>query len=56
MMISIDARKSVGKRLLTDDTDVDMIVVEQSPAKKTTTPFVVRKLEHIIGERRTQSQ
>lgn len=56
MMISVDARKSVGKRLLSDDTDVDMITVEQSPAKKTTTPFVARKLENIIGERRTQNQ
>ncbi|XP_046481637.1 retinoblastoma-like protein 1 isoform X1 [Neodiprion pinetum] len=56
MMISVDARKSVGKRLLADDTTVDMNAAEQSPAKKTTTPFVARKLENIIGERRTQSQ
>lgn len=57
MMISVDARKSVGKRLLSDDTDVEMSSGEQSPAKKTvTTPFVARKLENIIGERRTQNQ
>ncbi|XP_014468467.1 PREDICTED: retinoblastoma-like protein 1 isoform X2 [Dinoponera quadriceps] len=54
MMISVDARKGVGKRLLTDDTDVEMAEAT-SPTKKTTT-FVARKLENIIGERRTQNQ
>ncbi|XP_071569719.1 retinoblastoma-like protein 1 isoform X2 [Temnothorax nylanderi] len=53
MMISVDAKKSVGKRLLTDDTDVEM--TEGSSPKKTAT-FVARKLENIIGERRTQNQ
>ncbi|XP_011686230.1 PREDICTED: retinoblastoma-like protein 1 isoform X2 [Wasmannia auropunctata] len=53
MMISVDAKKSVGKRLLSDDTDVEM--TESSPPKKTAT-FVSRKLENIIGERRTQNQ
>lgn len=53
MMISVDARKGVGKRLLSDDTDVEM--TEGTPPKKTTT-FVARKLENIIGERRTQNQ
>lgn len=52
MMISVDARKSVGKRLLSDDTDVEM--AEGPPPKKTTA--FVRKLENIIGERRTQNQ
>ncbi|XP_015604539.1 retinoblastoma-like protein 1 isoform X2 [Cephus cinctus] len=57
MMISVDAKKSVGKRLLTDDTDIEMTSVEHSPAKKNmTTSFVTRKLENIIGERRTQNQ
>ncbi|XP_012256845.1 retinoblastoma-like protein 1 isoform X2 [Athalia rosae] len=56
MMISVDARKSVGKRLLTDLTDVDMTSAEQSPAKKITTPLVAKKLENIMGERRTQNQ
>ncbi|XP_012284354.1 retinoblastoma-like protein 1 isoform X2 [Orussus abietinus] len=56
MMISVDARKSVGKRLLSDDTDVEMSSEEQSPAKKTVTTFVARKLENIMGERRTQNQ
>ncbi|XP_032681259.1 retinoblastoma-like protein 1 isoform X3 [Odontomachus brunneus] len=54
MMISVDARKGVGKRLLSDDTDVEMTEAT-SPTKKTTT-FVARKLENIIGERRTQNQ
>ncbi|XP_012540035.1 retinoblastoma-like protein 1 isoform X4 [Monomorium pharaonis] len=53
MMISVDAKKSVGKRLLSDDTDVEM--TEGAPSKKATT-FVARKLENIIGERRTQNQ
>lgn len=53
MMISVDAKKSIGKRLLTDDTDVD--ITDSTPAKKTAT-FVARKLENIIGERRTQNQ
>lgn len=53
MMISVDAKKSVGKRLLSDDTDVEM--TESTPPKKTAT-FVARKLENIIGERRTQNQ
>ncbi|XP_071629197.1 retinoblastoma-like protein 1 [Temnothorax longispinosus] len=52
-MISVNAKKSVGKRLLTDDTDVEM--TEGSSPKKTAT-FVARKLENIIGERRTQNQ
>ncbi|KAG5321449.1 RBL1 protein, partial [Pseudoatta argentina] len=55
MMICVDAKKkSVGKRLLSDDTDVEM-TESTSPPKKTTT-FVARKLENIIGERRTQNQ
>ncbi|XP_011254212.1 retinoblastoma-like protein 1 isoform X2 [Camponotus floridanus] len=53
MMISVDAKKSVGKRLLSDDTDVEM--TEGTSPKKTAT-FVARKLENIIGERRTQNQ
>lgn len=53
MMISVDPKKSVGKRLLTDETDVEMSE-GPSPIKKTT-GFVVRKLENIIGERRTQN-
>ncbi|XP_011875913.1 PREDICTED: retinoblastoma-like protein 1 isoform X2 [Vollenhovia emeryi] len=53
MMISVDAKKTVGKRLLSDDTDVEM--TEGSPPKKAAT-FVARKLENIIGERRTQNQ
>ncbi|KAL6260430.1 hypothetical protein P5V15_007956 [Pogonomyrmex californicus] len=53
MMISVDAKKSVGKRLLTDDTDVEMT---EGPSPKKTTTFVARKLENIIGERRTQNQ
>ncbi|XP_039311748.1 retinoblastoma-like protein 1 isoform X3 [Solenopsis invicta] len=52
MMISVDAKKSVGKRLLSDDTDVEMT---EGTSKKTAT-FVARKLENIIGERRTQNQ
>lgn len=54
MMISVDAKKSVGKRLLSDDTDVEMSEGQTSP-KKTAT-VVTRKLENIIGERRTQNQ
>lgn len=53
MMISVDAKKSVGKRLLSDDTDVEM--TESTSPKKAAT-FVARKLENIIGERRTQNQ
>ncbi|XP_076642895.1 retinoblastoma-like protein 1 isoform X2 [Halictus rubicundus] len=52
MMISVDPKRSVGKRLLSDDTDVEM--TEGSPKKKSA--FVTRKLENIIGERRTQNQ
>ncbi|XP_033326239.2 retinoblastoma-like protein 1 isoform X1 [Megalopta genalis] len=52
MMISVDPKRAVGKRLLSDDTDVEM--TEVSPKKKST--FVARKLENIIGERRTQNQ
>ncbi|XP_060826485.1 retinoblastoma-like protein 1 isoform X4 [Bombus pascuorum] len=55
MMISVDPKRSVGKRLLTDETDVEMSDGGPSPIKKTTT-FVARKLENIIGERRTQNQ
>ncbi|XP_071875426.1 retinoblastoma-like protein 1 isoform X3 [Bombus fervidus] len=55
MMISVDPKRSVGKRLLTDETDVEMTDGGPSPIKKTTT-FVARKLENIIGERRTQNQ
>lgn len=51
MMISVDAKKSVGKRLLSDETDVEM--TDGTSPKKT---FVARKLENIIGERRTQNQ
>ncbi|CAK9831739.1 Retinoblastoma-like protein 1 [Anthophora retusa] len=54
MMISVDPKRSVGKRLLSDDTDVEMSEAT-SPIKKTTA-FVARKLENIIGERRTQNQ
>ncbi|XP_066587263.1 retinoblastoma-like protein 1 isoform X2 [Prorops nasuta] len=54
MMISVDARKSVGKRLLSDDTDVN--ITSDSPTKKTKPTFVTRKLENIIGDRRTQNQ
>ncbi|XP_076162240.1 retinoblastoma-like protein 1 isoform X3 [Ptiloglossa arizonensis] len=54
MMISVDPKRSVGKRLLSDDTDVEMSE-GRSPIKKTTA-FVARKLENIIGERRTQNQ
>ncbi|XP_076618392.1 retinoblastoma-like protein 1 isoform X2 [Colletes latitarsis] len=54
MMISVDPKRSVGKRLLSDDTDVEM-TEGRSPIKKTTA-FVARKLENIIGERRTQNQ
>lgn len=54
-MISVDPKRSVGKRLLTDETDVEMSDGGPSPIKKTTT-FVARKLENIIGERRTQNQ
>lgn len=52
-MISVEAKKSVGKRLLSDDTDVEM--AEGTSPKKPTT-LVARKLENIIGERRTQNQ
>lgn len=53
-MISVSAKKSVGKRLLSDDTtDVEM-VEGPSPIKKSTT--VVRKLENIMDERRTKNQ
>ena len=53
-MISVDPKRSVGKRLLSDETDVEMSE-GTSPIKKTTA-FVARKLENIIGERRTQNQ
>ncbi|XP_015127796.1 retinoblastoma-like protein 1 isoform X2 [Diachasma alloeum] len=58
MMISVDSRKPVGKRLLSDDMDVDQQPTENSsPTKKiATVPYLARKLEHIIGERRTQNQ
>lgn len=55
MMTKVDARKSVNKRLLADDNDVEMSDASQSPNKKTAA-FVARKLENIIGDRRTQSQ
>ncbi|XP_043502437.1 retinoblastoma-like protein 2 isoform X1 [Polistes fuscatus] len=55
MMISISAKKSVNKRLLSDDTtDVEMTDGGPSPIKKSTT--VVRKLENIMDERRTKTQ
>ena len=56
MVISIDARKAVGKRLLSDDTDVDMTPEELSVKKVMTTAFVTRKLENILDDRRIQNQ
>ncbi|XP_063972446.1 retinoblastoma-like protein 1 isoform X2 [Diachasmimorpha longicaudata] len=58
MIISVDSRKPVGKRLLSDDMDVDQRPTENcSPTKKITTdPYLAKKLENIIGERRTQNQ
>lgn len=57
MMISVDARKAVGKRLLSDDMDVEMSTDGPSPVKKSlNTPFLSRKLENLMGERRTQNQ
>ncbi|XP_043272516.1 retinoblastoma-like protein 1 [Venturia canescens] len=57
MMISVDARKAVGKRLLSDEMDIDPSNDGgPSPVKKTlNTPFLARKLENLIGERRTQN-
>ncbi|XP_026672713.1 retinoblastoma-like protein 1 isoform X2 [Ceratina calcarata] len=52
MMISVDPKKSVGKRLLADETDVEMSE-GPSPIKKTT--VIARKMDIIIGERRTQN-
>lgn len=52
MMISVNARKAVGKRLLADDNDVEMDEESMSPTKKSSsTTFLARKLENIIGER-----
>ncbi|KAK0166251.1 hypothetical protein PV328_004690 [Microctonus aethiopoides] len=57
MLITVDARKSVGKRLLSDDMDVDTSPETNSPSKKSlTTPCLARKLENLMGERRTQHQ
>ncbi|XP_053598787.1 retinoblastoma-like protein 2 isoform X1 [Microplitis demolitor] len=57
MMISLEARKSVGKRLLSDEMDVDSTKESLSPTKKTlTTPCLAKKIENLIGERRTQNQ
>lgn len=56
MVISVDARKSVGKRLLSDDTDVDMTLDQQLSTKKVMTTFVARKLENILDDRRIQNQ
>lgn len=54
MVISVDAKKSVGKRLLSDETDVEM---SPEPNKKSmTTAFVARKLENILDDRRIQNQ
>ncbi|XP_012233373.1 retinoblastoma-like protein 1 isoform X3 [Linepithema humile] len=56
MMISVEAKKGVGKRLLSDDTDVEM-AEGTSPKKPTTLPLhVARKVENIMGDRRTQNQ
>lgn len=57
MMISVDARKSVGKRLLSEEMDIDTTKESHSPTKKSlTTPFLAKKIENLIGERRTQNQ
>ncbi|KAF7995614.1 hypothetical protein HCN44_006721 [Aphidius gifuensis] len=60
MMISVDSRKTIGKRLLSDDMDIDSPTEGLSPIKKnmtaSNTSFFSRKLENIMGERRTQNQ
>ncbi|XP_011500736.1 PREDICTED: retinoblastoma-like protein 1 isoform X2 [Ceratosolen solmsi marchali] len=60
MVTSVDARKCVGKRLLSDDTEIPLTLPNGEPNVKklmtATTTFVARKLENIIGDRRTQNQ
>lgn len=59
MVTSIDARRNVGKRLL-PDTEISTSLPNNEPANKKMTVNAVtcvsRKLENIIGERRTQNQ
>lgn len=54
MVISVDAKKSVGKRLLTNEGEVEMS--QESNKKFMTTAFVARKLENILDDRRIQNQ
>ncbi|XP_034950219.1 retinoblastoma-like protein 1 [Chelonus insularis] len=57
MMISAETRKSVGKRLLSDEMDVDTSTEGPSPKKTiSTSSCLTRKIENLIGERRTQNQ
>ncbi|OXU30844.1 hypothetical protein TSAR_012648 [Trichomalopsis sarcophagae] len=60
MMTSIDARRCVGKRLLSDDTEIPSSLSDNEPAGKkmmiNATTCVARKLENIIDDRRTQNQ
>ena len=58
MITSVDARKAVGKRLLSDDNDGSNTDVEQISKKIMIVPttYVARKLENIMGDRRTQNQ
>ncbi|KAJ8676249.1 hypothetical protein QAD02_012035 [Eretmocerus hayati] len=54
MVTAVEVRKSVGKRLLSDDTEA---LTNGEPPKRLMTPaFVARKLENIIDDRRTQNQ
>ncbi|XP_043476040.1 retinoblastoma-like protein 1 isoform X2 [Leptopilina heterotoma] len=54
MVISVDAKKSVGKRLLSNEGEVEMS--QESNKKYMTTAFVARKLENILDDRRIQNQ
>uniref|UniRef100_A0ABD2XMW5 Retinoblastoma-like protein 1 n=1 Tax=Trichogramma kaykai TaxID=54128 RepID=A0ABD2XMW5_9HYME len=57
MVTQADARKYIGKRLLTDDAETNLIADGEPNSKKSapSATFVARKLENIMGERRTQN-
>ncbi|XP_014208875.1 retinoblastoma-like protein 1 isoform X1 [Copidosoma floridanum] len=57
MVTSVDARKCVGKRLLSDDSST--LQVEDEPNSKkivTSQTLISKKLENVLGDRRTQNQ
>lgn len=60
MVTAIDVKKGVGKRLLSDETEISTPEVSsESKLKKmstnTATTFIAKKLENIIDDRRVQN-